>query len=65
MNYVKIFIGPNWFGKAYELEKIKKSLFEEYNNRKDVYIAAHSPELLNMLNINFDNLFITLLKAGI
>ena len=26
---LKIFIGPNWYGKTYELEKIKKSLFDE------------------------------------
>lgn len=26
---LKIFIGPNGYGKTYELEKIKKSLFDE------------------------------------
>ena len=37
---LKIFIGPNGFGKTYELEKIKKSLFEEDNNRKDVIMLG-------------------------
>ena len=31
---LKIFIGPNGYGKTYELEKIKKSLFEEEINKK-------------------------------
>lgn len=33
---LKIFIGPNGYGKTYELERIKKSLFNQDNDRKDV-----------------------------
>ena len=31
---LKIFIGPNGYGKTYELERIKKSLFDKHNYRK-------------------------------
>ena len=37
---------------------ITANLINKLSETKDVYIATHSPELLNMLNINFDNLFI-------
>ena len=31
---LKIFIGPNGYGKTYELERIKKILFDEDNVEK-------------------------------
>ena len=31
---LKIFIGSNGYGKTYELERIKKSLFDEDNDKK-------------------------------
>lgn len=37
---------------------ITANLINKLSETKDVYIATHSPELLNMLNINFDNLYI-------
>ena len=40
-------------------ELMDETLVLNSNKRtKDVYITTHSPKLLNMLNINFDNLFI-------
>ena len=37
---------------------ITANLINKLSETKDVYIATHSPELLNMLNFNFDNLYI-------
>ena len=37
---LKIFIGPNGFGKTYELEKIKKEYFDEDKERKDVIMLG-------------------------
>ena len=37
---------------------ITANLINKLSETKDVYMATHSPELLNMLNINFDNLYI-------
>ena len=54
---LKIFIGPNGFGKTYELEKIKKSLFEEDNNRKDVIMLGSelvfADEMKDTVNSSF------------
>ena len=37
---------------------ITANLINKLSETKDVYIATHSPELLNMLNIDFNNLYI-------
>ena len=37
---------------------ITANLINKLSETKDVHIATHSPELLNMLNIDFDNLYI-------
>ena len=54
---LKIFIGPNGYGKTYELEKIKKSLFEEDNNRKDVIMLGselvYADEMKDTVNNSF------------
>lgn len=54
---LKIFIGPNGFGKTYELEKIKKSLFEEDNNRKYVIMLwselVFADEMKDTVNNSF------------
>lgn len=40
------------------LLNVTAGLINELSQEKEVCIATHSPELLNLLNINFDNIFI-------
>lgn len=54
---LKIFIGPNGYGKTFELEKIKKTLLEEDNNRKDVIMLGselvYADEMKDTVNNSF------------
>ena len=55
---LKIFIGPNGFGKTYELEKIKKSLLDEDNNRKDVIMLGSELVFADEMKDTVNNSFL-------
>ncbi len=54
---LKIFIGPNGYGKTYELEKIKKSLLDEEPKRKDLIMLnselVFADEMKDTVNSSF------------
>lgn len=54
---LNIFIGPNGYGKSYELERIKKSLLDEDNERKDIIMLGSelvfADEMKDTVNSSF------------
>lgn len=55
---LKIFIGPNGYGKTYELERIKKSLFDENNDRKDVIMLGSELVFADEMKDTVNNSFL-------
>ena len=55
---LKIFIGPNGYGKTYELERIKKSLFDEDNDRKDVIMLGSELVFADEMKDTVNNSFL-------
>ena len=55
---LKIFIGPNGYGKTYELERIKKTLFDEDNNRKDVIMLGSELVFADEMKDTVNNSFL-------
>lgn len=55
---LKIFIGPNGYGKTYELERIKKSLFDEKNDRKDVIMLGSELVFADEMKDTVNNSFL-------
>ena len=55
---LKIFIGPNGYGKTYELEKIKKSLFDEDNDRKDIIMLGSELVFADEMKDTVNNSFL-------
>ena len=55
---LKIFIGPNGYGKTYELERIKKSLFDEDNERKDVIMLGSELVFADEMKDTVNNSFL-------
>lgn len=55
---LKIFIGPNGYGKTYELERIKKKLFDEDNNRKDVIMLGSELVFADEMKDTVNNSFL-------
>ncbi len=55
---LKIFIGPNGYGKTYELERIKKSLFDEDNDRKDVIMLGSELVFADEMKDTVNNFFL-------
>lgn len=55
---LKIFIGPNGYGKTYELEKIKKSLMDKDNNRKDVIMLPSELVFADEMKDSVNNSFL-------
>ena len=54
----KIFIGPNGYGKTYELERIKKSLFDEDNDRKDIIMLGSELVFADEMKDTVNNSFL-------
>lgn len=54
---LRIFIGPNGYGKSYELERIKNSLLDEDNKRKDIIVLGSelvfADEMKDTVNSSF------------
>ena len=55
---LKIFIGPNGYGKTYELERIKKTLFDEDNDRKDVIMLGSELVFADEMKDTVNNSFL-------
>lgn len=55
---LKIFIGPNGYGKTYELERIKKSLFDEDNDRKDIIMLGSELVFADEMKDTVNNSFL-------
>lgn len=55
---LKIFIGPNGYGKTYELERIKKSLLDEDNDRKDVIMLGSELVFADEMKDTVNNSFL-------
>lgn len=55
---LKIFIGPNGYGKTYELERIKKSLFDEDGDRKDVIMLGSELVFADEMKDTVNNSFL-------
>ena len=55
---LKIFIGPNGYGKTYELEKIKKSLFDKNKDRKDVIMLGSELVFADEMKDTVNNSFL-------
>ena len=55
---LKIFIGPNGYEKTYELERIKKSLFDEDNERKDVIMLGSELVFADEMKDTVNNSFL-------
>lgn len=55
---LKIFIGPNGYGKTYELERIKNTLFDDDNNRKDIIMLGSELVFADEMKDTVNNSFL-------
>lgn len=55
---LKIFIGPNGYGKTYELEQIKKTLYEEQKDRTDVIMLSSEIVFADEMKDTVNNSFL-------